>query len=449
MTTIRRSAAPVLAGVGAWLFVPVVGRISLTEIVAVALFPCCALALATRRRGRVVLLAGIVWVAGLLVGELVHPSDTTTLVKALSSAGVLVLTTGLVCWLLRAGPEAAARRLVAGFAIGQMVGIVVTPPSDVGLDPWKFGAGQGVTMLALVAADRLPPRVNRVATPVLLCVLAALHFALGARSLSLLALVLAVAALLTGGRRRSGGWLLLCTGVAALAAFGLSVLYTDLAGHGTLGVAEQEKISFQTGEFGIAVGGRKDFVYLIAGVADNPVVGWGPSAVVPTAVKSEATMWLQDHGYPIYGYDLITFVEPEALYLHSVLLGAWATGGLLALPFWLLAVSLVARGLWLALRDGALAQAYLLLVALWHIFFSPLGDVTRGHIAVAIALSVTALYPRGKHHRDRGSRDPVADGGSGSGIGPHDGSTDRDAGKADGHPDRQHNADQSLVSPPL
>lgn len=450
----RHWPGPLLAGLGAWLFVPAVGRISLTEIAAVVLAPCCVLALLRLRRGRAVAFTGLLWTLSLIVGQLAHPADNQTLVKALASAIVLTLTVGLVCGVLTPGRPPLARpgarqTLVVGFAVGEALGMVVTPPTDAGVDPWKFGIGQAITMLALVLVERLRPSIRRPATALVLFALAGVDLALGARSLCLFALLIGLAAVLSGDRPRGTTWVVWCGGIAVAGAIAIGMVYTDLAETGRLGPAEQEKVSFQTGDFGIAVGGRKDFVFLVAGVLDSPLVGWGPAAIVPTSVKSEAVLWLHDHGYPIYGYDLITFVLPPALYLHSVLLGAWVTGGVLAMPLWLFAGYLLVRGLLAALRARAMAEGYLLLVACWHVLFSPLGDVTRGHIAVAIALSITALYSRDQYGRHSRAADGVTDGRPGRRIVTRQRGPGRHAAQPDQHPDRQHHADDGLVAPGL
>lgn len=458
-TVTRRWPGPLLAGLGAWLFVPIVGRVSFTEIAAVVLAPCCALALLRTRRGGAVALTGLLWTIGVLIGQLAHPADTETLAKTLASAVVLTLTVGLVCGVLtpgrgRVSAPGARQTLVVGFAVGEAIGMVLTPPTDAGVDPWKFGVGQALTLLALVLTERLRPPLRRPVTATVLFASAGLDLALGARSLCLFAVVIGLATVLAGDRPRGGGWLWWLAGLATAGAFTVGMVYTNLAQAGQLGPAEQEKVSFQTGDFGIAVGGRKDVVFLIAGVLRSPLVGWGPGADVPADVKAAAVTWLVGHGYPVYGYDLVTFVLPPALYLHSVLLDAWATAGLPGLLFWLFAAWLLARGLIAALRARAMAEAYLVLVACWHVMFSPLGDVTRGHIAVAIALSLTAVSSTVSHPDDQDGGDHCgADGVPGRGTG---GRIDPDDGRADGHTaqsgqdaDRQQHADGGLLTPRL
>ncbi|WP_143219150.1 O-antigen ligase family protein [Actinokineospora bangkokensis] len=453
---VRGGAVAVAAGVGAWLFVPVVGRISLTEVAAVLLAPAAVLALLrVRRIGPAVLLTGSAWIGGLVLGHLLHPAPATTLAKAVASAGVFVLTVGLVCGILRAGSDGERGPrdlLIAGFAVGQAVGIVLTPPDYAALDPWKFGVGQSVTLLVLIAVSRWAHRYDRVAVPAALSLLAALHLVLGARSLSLFAIVIALAAVLTPRVPWRRGWpRLVAVAVAAgLAGVLLGQLYTQLATDGDLGAAEQQKVSFQTGDFGIAVGGRKDVVFLVSGVLQSPITGWGPSARVPSEVKSEAVLWLREHGYPVYGYDLLTYVLPDSLYLHSVLLGAWVTGGVLGFLAWLLVFCVVLRGLARAVRDRALAEAYMLLVAAWHVLFSPLGDSTRGHIAVAVALALTATVGRAHQQREEhpggdGGHDRVPDDpGDGTIRWPEQG-PDEDGGEPEGHHPGQDRAHRALA----
>ncbi|PWK89575.1 hypothetical protein C8D88_102850 [Lentzea atacamensis] len=446
-TGARLALGPVLAGIGAWLFFPAVGRISLIEIAAVALAPCCVFALLHLPKGRAVMATAVLWTIGLVVGQLVHPANSLVAIKAVAAAVVLALTVGLVCAVLlqhtKTGDMATAHhQLVIGFAIGQLLGMVVTPPAVSALDPWKFGLGQSATLLALVAVERLHPAARRVAVPSVLLMAAGLHLAFGDRSLALFAVLIAVASMVVS-KQGHGRLLLFCVSAVG-AAMLLAHLYTALAADGSLGPAEQQKVSFQNGDFGIAVGGRKDVVFLIAGALHSPLIGWGPSALVPSEVKAGAVRWLIDHGYPISSFDLVTFVRPDSLYLHSMILGSWVTGGLLALPFWLLATLLICRGLLRALRARAMAESYLLLVALWHVFLSPHGDTTRGHIAVAVALVVTGLaaHPKPKRDGREGTADGIAARGADSGSSRDSDSPDRDPTEPAQHAGRKHDADE-------
>ncbi|GLY39021.1 hypothetical protein Amsp01_050450 [Amycolatopsis sp. NBRC 101858] len=390
---------PLVAGLGLWLYLPLGGRLSLTELAALVLAPPCLFALLKARRGPAVLGTGLLWLAGLTVSTLLRPAPGGEVLRAFASLGTLVVTIGLLCLVLRspdADPAALRRRVLLGFAWGQLAGLLVTPPTVAALDPWKFGAGQAVTLLVLLAAERLRPRTRRYAVPVLLFLLAAGHLVTGSRSLAVLTVAAGLAAVLAplGGRRRGRARVVALAVAVAIGALVLQQAYVTLANEGELGAAQQQKVRFQEGDFGLLVGGRKDAVFLLGGIAASPVLGWGPGAVVPPEVKATALDWLESHHYPVYGYDRLTLVQPPELYLHSILLGAWATAGIGALPFWLLALVLLARGLTRALRRGGVAEVYVLLVAFWHVWFSPLGDTTRGHLALALALALTSVSRR-------------------------------------------------------
>lgn len=389
---------PLVAGLGLWLYLPLGGRVSVTELVALVLTPPCVFALLKARRGPAVLGTGLLWLAGLTVSTVLHPASGGEVLRAFASLGTLVVTIGLVCLVLRSGddPARVRRKVLLGFAWGQLAGLLVTPPTVAALDPWKFGAGQAVTLLVLLAAERLQPRTRRYAVPVLLFLLAAGHLLTGSRSLAVLTVAAGLAAVLAplGGRRKGRGRVVALVVAVGCGALVLQQVYVTLANEGELGSAQQQKVRFQEGDFGLLVGGRKDAVFLVAGIAASPLTGWGPGAVAPPDVKASAVDWLEARHYPVYGYDRLTLVQPPQLYLHSILLGTWATAGVLAVPFWLLALVLLARGTTRALRRGAVAEVYVLLVAFWHVWFSPLGDTTRGHLALALALALTSVRRR-------------------------------------------------------
>ncbi|WP_290063120.1 hypothetical protein [Amycolatopsis solani] len=395
----RTGLLPALvAGLGLWLYLPLGGRLSVTELVALLLTPPCVFALLKARRGPAVLGTGLLWLAGLTVSTVLHPAPGGEVLRAFASLGTLVVTIGLLCLVLRSDgdPAALRRRVLLGFAWGQLAGLLVTPPEVAALDPWKFGAGQAVTLLVLLAAERLRPRTRRYAVPVLLVLLAAGHLGTGSRSLAVLTVAAGLAAVLApvGGRRKGRARVVALVVAVGIGALVLQQVYVTLANEGELGAAQQQKVRFQEGDFGLLVGGRKDAVFLLAGIAASPVTGWGPGAVVPPEVKASALDWLAANRYPVHGYDRLTLVQPPQLYLHSILLGAWATAGVLAVPFWVLALVLLARGITRALRRGGVAEVYVLLVAFWHVWFSPLGDTTRGHLALALALALTSVAHR-------------------------------------------------------
>jgi O-antigen ligase len=249
-------------------------------------------------------------------------------------------------------------------------------------------------MAVLAVLDRMKGSGGGFAAAALLP-LAGLHLLLGARGLALFTLVVLVGSIVlparaAKGHRLSGPRLVVAAGAVLLAGLLLQAAYLRIATAGIIGESERAKASFQSGQYGLIVGGRKDAVFLVAAIVHAPLLGVGPDATASTQVKADAAEWLVDHGYRMDAYDNQRLVAPDQLYLHSVILEAWVTGGVLAVPFWVLTGALIMRATARALARRALAESYLLVVAVWHLGFSPLGDVTRAHLAVAAALSLTA-----------------------------------------------------------
>jgi hypothetical protein len=391
-------AAAVLVGLGAWLFVPIGGRLSLLEAAALVLAPPCVLMLALQRWGRRLLVAAGAWFVGVFVSTALHPAAFGLVVVQLAAVVVVPVTTALIWYVVRSADGRTRAALIAAFGAGQAVGLVVSPPAAVALGLWKFGLGQAVTVLVMVALDRFGRGRARVA-PAVLILLAATHVVLGSRGLALFTVVVLAATTVLPTRRRAGPRLspvraVLTTVAAATAGLILQSVYVDLATSGRLGPGEQLKVSFQTGDFGLLVGGRKDFVFLLSAIAHSPFSGWGPSGVPPPEVKDSAIAFLQGHGYPVLGYDWLVLVLPDKLFLHSELLGAWVTAGVLAVPFWIVSLVLIWRGMVDAFARRSFGESFILVAALWHLFFSPLGDTTRGHLALALALGLAAVARR-------------------------------------------------------
>lgn len=407
----------IAVGVAAWVFVPVVGRLSVLEMAALALAPPCLLAFAGLRLGRRVLVAGAAWLVGVVVSAITLRPPLSAVLTQTATVVFVLLGCALVRLVLRAGDDRTRAALVAAFGAGQLVGLVVSPPEAISMGLWKFGAGQAVTVLVLAALDRWR-RVGAGLAPVLLVLLAGVHLVLGSRGLALFTLIVLAGALVAPARRRAGrrlsrGRLALLVAGSIVGGLALQHAYIQLATSGRLGPVEQVKVSLQTGDFGLLVGARKDGVFLIAAILDSPVVGRGPTAPATVEVKTAAVRWLTDHGYGVENYDYVTLLLPDTLYLHSELLGAWVTAGVLAVPFWLLVLVLLWRALLRAMAARRLAESFLLVMGVWHVFFSPIGDITRLHLIVVLGIAVSVLS-RPADGADPGPATPAV----GAGAGP-------------------------------
>jgi hypothetical protein len=387
--------AAVAVGIAAWVFVPLVGRLSVLEVAGLVLAPPCLLSFAAVKLGRRVTQAAIAWLAGVALSAVVLRPTLLPVLLQVATIVFLVAGAALVRYVLRDGDARTRAALVAAFGFGQIVGAVVSPPAAISMGIWKFAVGQAVTVLALAGLDRAKALGDRLA-PAVLVLLAGLHLVLGSRGLALFTLITLAGVLVAparrGDRRRLSRAQLATLAVGSLVGgLLLQSAYINLAGSGRLGTNEQLKLSLQTGDYGLLVGARKDAVFLVAAIVESPIVGSGPTAPASIGVKTAAANWLTRHGYGLENYDYLTLVLPDMLYLHSELLGAWVTAGILAVPFWVLALVLLWRATLRAVAARRRAESFLLVIGVWHVFFSPIGDITRVHLAVMLGLAVSVL----------------------------------------------------------
>ena len=143
--------------------------------------------------------------------------------------------------------------------------------------------------------------------------------------------------------------------------------------------------------------GRTESPLSIAAILDRPWFGWGTadnlSAEVFEHGRSIAIAWGFDPTLPI---ETSWYLRNGAVSLHSVLLTAWAEGGVIAalLPLGLL---LAAVGIvWNASRYGRWAPlaVYLSIQAVWDLLFSPTSYNLLPDFALLAVLYVACHLPR-------------------------------------------------------
>jgi hypothetical protein len=266
---------------------------------------------------------------------------------------------------------------LAGLGVGTVVyfltkGIALTHTGSF-LDLWKYGIAHGVTVLLMVILTirRTPVLLQSV----ILAVLGLTSLGLNFRSHALVCLLTAAilfAKRIAGGRIHRG-WQFL-----GIAGFGLAFAYfLPVAGRaGLFGTALKAKTLEQdTTNLPILMAGRTEPPMSLTAIAERPLLGWGSAMKLPPEVYNKAEHLAVQWGYaptfPFEGYWRLPANDYSAM--HSILLGSWAEGGILAalLPAWLLvaAVGIVWNytrfGRWTAL---ALVVA---LQAIWDLLYAP------------------------------------------------------------------------------
>jgi hypothetical protein len=151
--------------------------------------------------------------------------------------------------------------------------------------------------------------------------------------------------------------------------------YKHLALSGVLGEAEYQKYMGEIGESDSgALGSRDDLIRAWPFLKAHPLVGAGSSAVDRWGV-------IQDD-FKIPG--------------HSAVVGAWTQNGIAGLVFWLYALYLVfdfMRKRMIYFGDWFPFIASQMMVAVWHIMFSPFGGC-RALICMMVALCAVTCSPK-------------------------------------------------------
>ncbi len=345
-----------------------------------------------------VLLGALGWLAFLIsslingVGVL-YPNALGPAAFSLYLIGLTVLTgrsVDLIAWAL------------AGIGVGSTIffvqhGIELTRTGRF-LDLWKYGVAPGVTIVLLFAL---------VLARVSLGVQAAVLFALGLASLTLNFRSHALVCLLAGAillsrqvlvDRVKRGWQF-----AGVLGFGLVFgnVMPALARTGIFGAALQAKTFEQdTAGLPILLAGRTEPPMSVQAIMERPLLGWGSALNLTPEFFARAEHLARRWGYPVgFPFEGYWRLPTNDFTFHSILLGSWAEGGVLAalLPAWLLIACL---GLvWNFMRYGRWAPLVIVLglQTFWDVLYNP-----WMYNAPAVYACVALLFCAG-HFRGRPS----------------------------------------------
>lgn len=265
------------------------------------------------------------------------------------------------------------------------------------LDLWKYGIAPAVTILVLFGLTIT--RVPSIVQPAALAVLGLVSLGLNFRSHALVCL-LAAATLLTKrflGSRIRRGWQF--TGIVG---FGLVFLFIMpiAARIGLFGPALQRKtIEQEATNLPMYLVGRTEPPMTITAILDRPWLGWGSAQKLTPEVYTQAEHLAVRMGFDAsFPFDLYWRL-PVSDYsgMHSILLGSWAEGGVLAilLPAWLLVACLGV--VWNNIRLGVWAPlgVTIALQGAWNLLYSPwlYNDIPQ---YACIALLFCVIHFRGR-----------------------------------------------------
>ena len=235
--------------------------------------------------------------------------------------------------------------ILAGIAAGTVgfyviEGIELTHTGSF-LDLWKYGIAFSVTILALFVLTKM--RVPRSVFPVVLAIFGLASLGLNFRSHALVCLVAAAILATRPLGARFGRGLQFATVICAGLAF--AYVMPNAARAGLFGpVLQRKTIEQDATGLPLLLAGRTEPPMTVTAILERPILGWGSAENLTAQVYTQAEHLAIRLGFdPTFPFELYWRLPPtDFSAMHSILLGSWAEGGVLAvlLPVWLLVACL-------------------------------------------------------------------------------------------------------------
>jgi hypothetical protein len=354
------------------------GLLLASDLVLVAALPIALIRHPDRLRQKpvpTILSLGAFWFAAQIVTDLVRGSAPEDYLRGWIKI-FFVLVNFTVVWLVICGIR---RRFILygfGIAIGTIVSFYIHPSDDAIVAPWKFGLGVPITMLVAMSAALL--RRNRnlgIFLP--LGALAVIHVYKDCRIFAVISITTAIYSLflMSAGPEKIGSVhraMLALIVASAIVIFAL--VYNHYSKLGVFGKYAQQKTEAQSGEGGMLLGGRSEILGSSQAILDSPLLGHGSWARDPkyAAILADRSAAL--------GYKHFQGRKPDDLIpTHSYLFGAWVDAGIAGGIFWLFMLCYAFHAIFKATGMEPLLPmfAFVGLLLMWDILFSPLGTPTR------------------------------------------------------------------------
>lgn len=392
------------------LFVPtlmfvdlrVIGQLYVPELLLLVLLPGLLLKRGyalQARLPRTILVLGAIWFASQVLTDVFRSTPFDDWSRGWAKIGFFLMEFGALYLLMR-GSRTRMLLFATGIAVGQFLSYVIAPSEYALLEPWKFGYGPPVTLLAIVVVNLRPVRRHVSSQVGMLVAIAVVNLYMGSRSVFLLCLLVAAFVFMSRRsgivhseyarpRRRLWPAAAVVMMVALLAAIG----YGYAAEYGWLGAQATQKYAAQSGgRYGVLLGGRVGVLASSQAIVDSPVLGHGSWA------KDWKYQNLLDQRLAQLGYGGAPYLGEGVppIPAHSYLLGAWVESGVLGAVFWAWILLITYR----AARDSyGLDEPFTPLLAfaaatlVWNVLFSPFAAQERLYAALFIVVVLSFAKP--------------------------------------------------------
>jgi hypothetical protein len=330
------------------------------------------------KRIQITVWLGLLWLAAQVLTDVIRQSPVEDYSRGWSKILLTVTHFATIAVLIRQ----SQRRFIlygAGLALGGVLTFFVSPTFYAGDYPWKFGLGAPVTILVCLIAGMLGRR-SRIAAVTMITAIGAVNLYLGYRSLGAVCVASAIYSYFhlsprLGDRRlRKLQTVLAAAGLAA-GVWGISAIYAHAVQRDWFGEEALQKYEMQSsGDAGVFLGGRNEFLAASSAIRDSPIIGHGSWAKDP---KYKAILYdrLAELGYRNMGGEL----ESDLIPSHSHLFGAWVESGIVGAVFWCWVLWLTGSTLVRVSGPEPLFPffAFIALLLIWNVLFSPYGADER------------------------------------------------------------------------
>jgi hypothetical protein len=252
------------------------GGVTLGHALLVAILPVVMAAAWRFKQARICLVLLGLWALSTALTEVATHDSLKNAVYALSHPLTLVLSFCGGLWIFQHG--SAATRVYAGSLVVGLAGAVMAVPTNLTVDPWKYGFGPIASLAVVLVSATLLRHGKVLSAGILLAIDAAVNLKLGFRSEFLVVSLTGAVGLLIARRTPGLSWKRCALIGAALCAIipGVYVSYGHLASSGQLGTEQQVKWDRQSAVAGgLLVGGRPEFLASGAIIEESPLMGRG------------------------------------------------------------------------------------------------------------------------------------------------------------------------------
>jgi len=273
-----------------------------------------------------------------------------------------------------------------GYVLSSLISFFFSTNLYIGIDPWKFLFANSVSILVFLLLGSI--KRNRSLRFLIILMLTSIHLIFGARSsalLTLLTIIIVVIPYRILSSKRSFAIIILSIFLISAAT---EQVYQHLAFNGNLGVAQEMKAKQQFESGPLILFARSELLYELGAIKESLFFGKGSNpnlsqSLLFSVSLAQERLGLQTKKTAAYEQYTKTGKIPQ----HSMLFSSWIESGVFGMLFWLIILIFLIRNFQLVVssdNEFTLLTAYLLVSALWSLFFSPLGAGSRIFMALAV-----------------------------------------------------------------